>query len=103
MVKNAIKEILLVFRAKLHSATGLTSSGVLFRHKYRGSYPNKKCTEFHSAIPKMIKEKKARCVESIQHVELANGFILKIKAVEVNCSHFISKNHKLSNPWKKWE
>ena len=76
MVKNAIKEILLVFRAKLHSATGLTSSGVVFRHKYRASYPNKKCTEFHSAIPKMIKEKKARCVESIQHVELANGFIL---------------------------
>ena len=63
MVKNAIKEVLLVFRAKLHSATGLTSSGVVFRHKYRGSYPNKKCTEFHSAIPKMIKEKKARCVD----------------------------------------
>ena len=76
--ETAIKELLLAYRTTPHPAKGLTPGEMLFRHGYRGFYPNRKqCTEieFQNAIQKMIKEKKYICEEINSSVkQKANNF-----------------------------
>ena len=59
--ETAIKELLLAYRTTPHPATGLTPGEMLFRHGYRGFYPNRKrCSEkeFQNAIKKNDKREK---------------------------------------------
>ena len=59
--ETAIKELLLAYRTTPHPATGLTPVEMLFRHGYRGFYPNRKrCSEkeFQNAIKKNDKREK---------------------------------------------
>ena len=62
--ETAIRELLLAYRTTPHPATGLSPGEMLFRHGYRGAYPNRKtCTnsEFDNAVEKMKNDKIDRC------------------------------------------
>jgi hypothetical protein len=62
--ETAIRELLIAYRTTPHPATGLSPGEMLFRHGFRGAYPNRKtCTEeeFDTAVEKMRKDKSERC------------------------------------------
>ena len=62
--ETAIRELLLAYRTTPHPATGLSPGEMLFRHGFRGTYPNRKaCSEeeFSTAVEKMKKDKVVRC------------------------------------------
>ena len=62
--ESAIRDLLLAYRTTPHPATGLSPGEMLFRHGYRGAYPNRKsCTNeaFDEAVDKMKKDKVERC------------------------------------------
>ena len=62
--ETAIRELLLAYRTTPHPATGLSPGEMLFRHGFRGAYPNRKaCTDeaFDAAVEKMKKDKSERC------------------------------------------
>ena len=53
--EKAIRELLLAYRTTPHPATGLSPGEMLFRHGYRGPFPNRKtCStqEFNDAVKK---------------------------------------------------
>ena len=71
----AIRELLLAYRTTPHPATGLSPGEMLFRHGFRGAYPNRKtCTEeeFGVAVEKMRKDKVERCEKINQSVKRQN-------------------------------
>ena len=62
--ESAIRELLLAYRTTPHPATGLSPGEMLFRHGYRGAYPNRKmCSneDFDATVDKMKKDKNERC------------------------------------------
>ena len=62
--ETAIRELLLAYRTTPHPATGLSPGEMLFRHGFRGAYPNRKaCTDeaFDAAVDKMKKDKSEKC------------------------------------------
>ena len=54
--ENAIQDLLLAYRTTPHPSTGLSPGEMLFRHGYRGAYPNRKsCNKmFKEAVKEMI-------------------------------------------------
>ena len=64
--ERAIKDLLIAYRTTPHPATGLSPGEMLFRHGFRGAFPNRKtCTpnEFKQAVKKMKQDKSNRCAK----------------------------------------
>ena len=64
--EEAIRNLLIAYRTTPHPATGLSPGEMLFRHGYRGAFPNRKsCSsaEFNKAVAKMKRDKSERCIK----------------------------------------
>ena len=69
--EKAIRDLLLAYRTTPHPATGLSPREMLFRHGYRGVFPNRTTSndeDFKNAITKMKKDKYNRCKKLIHQL-----------------------------------
>ena len=71
--------MLIAYRTTPHPATGLSPGEMLFRHGYRGAFPNRRvCSDkaFKSAVKKMIDDKNSRC-ENLNNSSKRKSSIIK--------------------------
>ena len=64
--EKPVRELLMAYRTTPHPATGLSPGEMLFRHGYRGTFPNRStcsASDFKRAVKKMKSDKHKQCAD----------------------------------------